>query len=546
MDLSTISRWQTRGEKDRRIVPAVLRRRFGSVRARTTFAASIVVGSALLVGSIALVLILRGQLRQNVVTTARNEAANIASLVKSGEIPNPLPTPRGDLAAQVVDSSNKVVGFTANLAGKKPLYPIKEIRGQVIKIGGVGGVRGLSGQGLDPDQSELLLAQLVKFGQPGKPQLDSTFSSMVSADQSGGLSQVIQLGGSSVSSGAAKGGSGEYFVFVLASLASVDQSVATLTLILLLGSPLLLAIVALSTWILTKRAFNPVDQIQSDVSEISESNMHLRVFEPEGADEISRLAATMNMMLERLERSSEDRKRFIADASHELKSPLSAIHTTLEIALLRPELVDWAETATNALSESQRMQRIIDDLLILAKGDSGRLITNFRSVDLDELVLDEVRRLRLLSPVSIELGELSAGRVLGDHEQLRSVVRNLLENAVRHASTTVTVVLHQIKDAIIFEVLDDGKGISSEELENIFDRFTRLDEARSRDMGGSGLGLAIVKSMVGAHGGKVFATANTRQGWGARFVVSLPAESQEEEVSLNVPHTLSPYHDSSM
>jgi signal transduction histidine kinase len=247
------------------------------------------------------------------------------------------------------------------------------------------------------------------------------------------------------------------------------------------------------------------------------------VFEPEGDDEISRLALTMNRMLERLEESAESSRRFVADASHELKSPISALQTSLEVSLLRPKEADWPRVALDGLTEAHRMQTLVEDLLILAKADAGRLKLKFEPVDLDELVIEEARRARSRTESKIRLSSVSGGRGVGVGVMLRSVVRNLMENAIRHCESTVSVALRQEGSSVVFEVLDDGPGVPEADRETIFRRFVRLDESRSRGDGGSGLGLAITKSIVEAHSGRIWVEGNNQTGKGARFVVVLPA-----------------------
>lgn len=491
-----------------------------SVRARTTAAATLVVGSALAISSVALVALLRSQLVSSVVVTARNESVSLVSLVQGGELPNPLPIPRGDIAAQVVSSQGRVVAFTQNLVGHGSLYrfpaspgspAVEVIRQTTLPIDQMG----------DRDHSFVLVAQRVGVTVPIVTQLNKTYAGMLSA--ANGRASTTTSTGKIVTF---TNQPGNYYVYVWASLQAVDQSARALALILLLGLPLLLGVVLISTWIVTKRAFLPVERIRIDVDEISGSNPSRRVFEPQDDDEIGRLAHTMNRMLDRLQTATEERKRFIADASHELKSPLSALRTSLEISLRHPESADWTSAARSALAESQRMQHIIEDLLVLAKADAGQLITKFDVVDLDDLVAEEATRLKQISSIRLEMTGMSAGRVRGDAERLRSVVRNLLENAVRHATQKVAVILFQRNGEVIFEVIDDGKGIPQSERESIFERFTRLDESRSRDVGGSGLGLAIVKSIVVAHGGRVEVSDGIEGCRGARFTVVFAADSE--------------------
>jgi len=271
-------------------------------------------------------------------------------------------------------------------------------------------------------------------------------------------------------------------------------------------------------WWLVGRALATVEGLREEVATITAKSLHRRVVVPPVADEVGRLALTMNAMLERIERNDRVQRTFVANASHELKSPLAAAQAELEVGLAHDESVDWPDAARAALQDVERMRRIVDDLLTLALVDEGAPIVR-QPVDIDELIIDEVTRLRRTSPVTVDSTGVSAGRVDGDVEQLRRVVRNLLDNAVAHAEHAVTVTLDGTQDAIAFRVHDDGSGIAAVDRAKVFERFARLDEDRSRSRGGSGLGLAIVDDVVRAHGGTVTITDD---GPGATFVVRLP------------------------
>jgi signal transduction histidine kinase len=481
------------------------------------------------------VALLRSRLLSSVNVTARNESANVVSLVEGGELPNPIPIPRGDIAVQVVSSTGKVVASTTNVAGKPNLFHYPKTQGfSSMPVEQEMAVPSL--QVGAHDHNFVLVAAKVPVTVSVVAQLNKTYVGVVS--------------GSHSQAGSSKSGPvvftttdpGTYYVNVWASVQAVDQSMRSLIVILLLGFPLLLAVVFGSTWIIAGRAFLPVERIRIDVDDISGSNLSRRVFEPGTDDEIGRLAHTMNQMLDRLENAVEERKRFVADASHELKSPLSSLRTSLEIALRHPESTDWSGTALGAIGESQRMQYIIEDLLLLAKSDVGQLVVKREVIDLDDLIVEESRRLRAISPIKVDLNQMSPVRLTGDVERLRSVIRNLLENAVRHADLKVKVTLRRDGEDAVLQVLDDGVGVSVEEREMIFERFTRLDESRSRDLGGSGLGLAIVKSIVVAHGGTVAVVDSEDPEYlGACFIVRLPSESEnilEASARSHVEHVI--------
>ncbi|WP_110180537.1 sensor histidine kinase [Nocardioides solisilvae] len=309
-------------------------------------------------------------------------------------------------------------------------------------------------------------------------------------------------------------------VVVAASLEEVEDSTDALVPPLLVGLPTLLLLVAGTTWVVTGRALAPVERIRREVEQITADALERRVPEPASRDEVHRLARTMNQMLGRLQDSHERQRRFVADASHELRSPLAGIRQTAEVAVAHPGALPEGELAEAVLEESVRLQQLVEQLLLLTRAGAGAATR--QEVDLDDLVLDDVRRLRACDDrVRVETGDVGPARVLGDPVALGQVVRNLLDNAARHARTTVAVGLREAGEGVLLTVEDDGPGVPVEERERVFERFVRLDEARARDDGGSGLGLAIVRSVVEAHGGTCTVDASPRGG--ARFSVRLPA-----------------------
>lgn len=301
------------------------------------------------------------------------------------------------------------------------------------------------------------------------------------------------------------------------SIAQVDETVDSITEALLVGVPLLVLLVGGLTWWFAGRALRPVEAIRAEAAAITGSTIHRRVPEPTTDDEIGRLARTMNSMLDRLEETSLRQRRFVSDASHELRSPVAVIRTQLEVALRRGEDTDWTAVAHRVLAEDQRLEEAVGELLELARSEEGEEV-RLADVDLDEIVLDEVARPRR---IPVDPSHVSAGRVHGNAAQLTSVVRNLLDNACRHATTRVDVHVSVDGPEVVLVVDDDGPGVPPEERERVFERFTRLDEGRSRDAGGVGLGLAMVRTIAERHGGHV-AIEDAPIG-GARFVVRLPA-----------------------
>jgi signal transduction histidine kinase len=314
---------------------------------------------------------------------------------------------------------------------------------------------------------------------------------------------------------------GVWPVYVAVPKSSVGRTVGTVRAQMFRWAPPLILLGALLLWFVVGRALRPVDVLRAEVDEIGPTELHKRVSVPPVNDEIGRLAGTMNSMLDRLQSSADAQARFVSDASHELRSPLAVLRTRLEVALRHPEQADWKNVATSALHQGARMERLVADLLALAR--TGVVTTSDapREVDLGDLVLRCVADARIESPTAlIDASGVSGGRVLGQDDLLNRVVANLLSNAVRHSASRVNISVQTIAGSVVVAVDDNGPGVPLAEQERIFERFVRLDESRTRRDGGAGLGLAIVKEIVTAHGGTV--TVGTSPLGGARFEVTLP------------------------
>jgi signal transduction histidine kinase len=274
---------------------------------------------------------------------------------------------------------------------------------------------------------------------------------------------------------------------------------AALTL-LVIGYPLLLAIVGAATFVFVGRSLHPVEAIRRRVATITGRDLRARVPVPAARDEVARLAETMNAMLDRLEASANTQRRFVSDASHELRSPLTTLRAGLEL-LATQQPATAGTTMDMVIEETDRLDRLVSALLLLARADDQGLALRAADVDLDDLVDAERQRLHH-SHLAIVVTAQPV-RVRGDAHQLAQALRNLVDNAVRYARRTVAVRLWQENGFALLEVADDGPGIPATDRERVFERFVRLDESRSRDAGGSGLGLAIVREIANAHGGYV-------------------------------------------
>lgn len=228
----------------------------------------------------------------------------------------------------------------------------------------------------------------------------------------------------------------------------------------------------------------------------------------------------MNRMLARLQHARDAQRQFISDASHELRSPITATQATLEVARGQADQADWTATADILHQENVRLATLVDDLLLLAQLDETSSPLVAQDVDLDELCLAEANRPH---PTSVHVHVDAPARIRGNPQNLARAIRNLVDNASRHATSRVDITISLDHTTAVIEVADDGPGIPPADLERVFDRFSRLDTSRSRALGGgAGLGLAIAKHIVTAHNGAL--TASNRTNGGARFTLTIPRQ----------------------
>ena len=441
-------------------------RRFAGVRVRTTAAAVVVVGIALIAVAVSLVALPRQSLLRRVDSSARSQAREVALFVRRGvpatDVLLPLPESLPGTFFQIYSDDGRLLGAS--------------------------------------DDAPLLEG-------PPEPPLPFDVSSV---DIDGEDYRVA------IEPAVAPNGEIAYII-AGAPTAPVEEAISVIRRVLVVALPTLLALVGLAAWTITGRALRPVERIRAQVGEISASALHRRVPEPDADDEVAALARTMNEMLDRLEAATEQRRRFVSDASHELRSPLATIRAQLEVALAAGDTVEWREVARRVLAEEDRLQRLVDDLLVLARTDEVATIEAPVDVDLDHLVVQDAER---HGPI-VDVSGVGPARVRGDRHRLASVVRNLVDNAVRHARSQVAVAVATEGDEVVLHVDDDGDGVAPVDRDRVFERFTRLDDARTRHAGGAGLGLAVVRAVVAAHGGAV-AVDDAPLG-GARFTVRLPS-----------------------
>lgn len=434
------------------------------VRVRTTTVAVLVVAATLAIGAVATVSSLRRSLTNNVETAARTQAEEVAVSLAERDGAAIEVDDLEEQFVQVLDVDGAVAASSSNVAGEAP----------VARLG--------------PGDSQRVA---------GVPIEDDPFL----------LVAVAGGDGTTVISGR--------------TLEEVDESSATLVGLLAVGLPLLLVVLAAVMWRVVGRSLMPVEAMRAEVDSITAAGLDKRVPEPQSSDEIGRLATTMNQMLARLEVSQERQRRFVSDASHEMRSPVSTIRHHAEVALAHPDGVSVPDLAGVVLEEDLRIQALVDDLLLLASLDEERPAARSEPVDLDDLVFEAARRLNAGNGPRVDVSGVGGGRVAGDRGRLSKLVGNLLDNAARHAQASVIVSLAEQEGAVMLRVDDDGGGIDERDRTRIFERFVRLDEARGRDAGGSGLGLAIVAEVARVHGATV--EVGDSSSGGARFEVSFPA-----------------------
>lgn len=444
---------------------------FATVRVRTTVFATLVVTIALVIGAILLVVLQRRELVAGIDRSVRSRADDVAALARRQALPKVLTAAREDAAfTQVVDASGAAIASSENLREDDELVPI------------------------DPsDDDDRSVTQTVD--EFDEQQFRIAVRSVRTPD-----GQVTVAAGD--------------------SLETVEDATRELTLLLGIGLPLLVALVALITWKMTGRALRPVEAIRAEVGSIGERELNRRVPEPPTADEVGRLARTMNAMLTRLDDAADRQRRFVSDASHELQSPLTSLRARLEVNLASGAEPDWRAREQEALLEVTEMQRLVDDLLTLARLEARPEPPVHLPVDIDDLVLHEVERIRTRGRVAVDLHRMSAGQVSGDPDQLQRAVRNVLANAERYADKEISVSVQEVDTTVEVRIDDDGHGIPVEHRDRIFERFGRIDAARTRDGSSTGLGLAITREIVEAHGGQIDLEQSEV---GARFVIRLPA-----------------------
>jgi signal transduction histidine kinase len=441
-----------------------------SLRARLLLVSVVALAVGLAAGGVLLVAVLNFALLRAVNTEVLDTADGVARLVNQGSLSQPIPVSPG-VQVQVVDAQGRVRAGSATADRLVPILYPGELRGLADRQGMV-----IPGDRIGLEGEARVVA--VAAGPPTDP----------------------------------------VYVLVARSTADVSEGVRLLRITLLIAFPLLVALLAAVSWRVLGAALRPVEALRAGAEEITGGARPGRLPVPDSRDEIRRLAVTLNDMLHRLDAARARQRAFVADAAHELRSPLTNMRTELEVAQRLPDTTDWPALTDDLLTDVDRLSRLVSDLLLLARADDAATRpaqTTEEEVELGQLLAEvaarypAVRYERPAAPL----------HVVGERDALSRVVANLLDNAVRYAEKTVGLAVAADGAYQKISICDDGPGIPAADRERVFDRFTRLDDARARDAGGSGLGLAIVRELVRRHRGTVtLSDANP----GLRVQVRLP------------------------
>ncbi|MBB5075905.1 sensor histidine kinase [Nonomuraea endophytica] len=465
-----------------------------SVRLRATLAATLVVALALGVTALVLAQSMRGTL----VASADADAARRAV----GAVPA-LQASAAQLDAQKDESGAQLDTWQAG-----PVMPLYTQRADsVTRLDAP--TADLASQ-LDAQKGEKV--SVADRTQPFQTVVDPDV--MLSADGKSFSTAWEQVDGFRVVGMAVTTEAGPGMVLARSSLAPTEQALNTLNSVLLPGVPALLLVVAVMTWLSVGRALRPVAAIRAKVADITARDLHQRVPVPSSGDEIAALATTVNGTLDRLETAVDRHKSFVADAAHELRSPIATLRARLELA-------EPSELTAEALADVERLQSLAGDLLLLARLDAGEPL-QAADVDLGQIAAEEAVRVERRPEVELKLDVQPDVVIEGVRGHVGRLVTNLASNAVRHAASTVVVRVRSEGTTAVLEVDDDGPGIPEGQREAVFGRFTRLDEARARDAGGAGLGLPIARDIATLHGGTVHAVSG---GFVARFPMNHYADA---------------------
>ncbi|MFE7295869.1 sensor histidine kinase [Streptomyces sp. NPDC057579] len=474
---------------------------WGSVRARTTLASTLVVALALVAAGAAVLAVLQRNLVDSAGLQAEVAARGVATQVAVGTPFDHLNLPdEDDRPVQVVAADRTVLAAGDNLHHAPPLADFARAPHRTA-----------ASDARDDHDDDDTPAR-------GSAADHAAFRTVTLALHDDDPAQDFRVAGLLATTPTGR----TVTIYAGSSLNTERQAVDGVRDAMLIGLPALLVVVAAVTWLVTRRALRPVEGIRAELAEIMGGDLSRRVPQPASRDEVARLAQTTNATLAALEKSVERQRQFVADASHELRSPIASLRTQLEVARAHPHLLEL----DGLIEDTVRLERVASDLLLLARLDAGERPRAER-LDLAELVRDELaHRSGDRLPVTADLPDEPLP-VSASHTQLARVLGNLLDNAQRHAASVVRVAVHRgAAGTVTLDVADDGPGVPPADRERVFTRFIRLDDARTRDEGGAGLGLAIVRDVIHRHGGRI--EVGEANGGGARFTVTLPGATHPD------------------
>jgi signal transduction histidine kinase len=456
------------------------------LRSRVTLTAAAGLLVAFIAADLLLFSVLRVSLTRSVDDSARQGAAEYVALIDARRLPDPVPVPAGStITIQVLNAAGRIVDVSPDADRLVPLLPPAKAAasartGQVVLLNG------------------------PAFGMPA----------------------LLRV--------AVAPASGGYLVIAAVPYSSVGDSLSVVAKGLLFGTPLLFILFTGATWLVVGSTLRPIALLRRGAARITATGVPRDLPVPEARDEVRSLAVTLNDMLSRLSLAQQRQRALVSDTAHELRSPIASIRTQLEVALDHPDGQDWPETARDVHADVLRLAQLAEDLLLLARLDEpapaagGAAARRGAQVDLTEL-RDSVVARYAGARVSVTVAAADGTcLVTADRNALDRLLVNLIDNAVRYAKSRVVVTVRREGAWVVLDVADDGPGISAADRERAFDRFARLDRARSRDGaedGGAGLGLAIVRATATAYGGtaRLEPAAPDAQPPGLRAVVRLPA-----------------------
>lgn len=441
-----------------------------SLQSRATLLGTLGVTVLLVVGSLLLVSTLESRLTSASDQLSRSRVDDLLRLAATGDLPSTLRNVDENGLAQVVTGNGTVLASSPNIVGASPVADLR----------------------------------------PGPTAATSTFRAP--DDDETETYRVWYASGPSPE--------GSVTVYVGNSLEAVSEASGVLRTSLWFGVPAAVLLLATAIWLLLGHALGRLDRIRVEVDRITQDNLHARVSGDGVDDEVGRLAATMNAMLERLDSSAQRQREFVADVSHDLQSPLAALRVALEVALVDPTGIDTARFREDTLGATTDMERLVGDLLVLASMDAATT-SSPTMIDLDVIILEEVARATTQAQVSLDSSGVSAAPAYANADDVRRVVRNLLDNAVAHARARVALTAQESAGVVQMLITDDGPGVPTEQHDRIFERFHRAETARSPG-GGTGLGLSIARDLAERNHGQVDLL---RTPHGAAFRLLLPTSA---------------------